>query len=408
MMPARGIDALVLDGDRRGALAVVRSLGRAHYAVAVEGKTGASRFARAKIQLPDPRGDQDRYGAELVAAVEAIRPAVVMTASDWGVETLDRRRSEISCIATPAVPEPDALRVATSKHATLQVAAELGIPVPRSFRVEDPKDVLSAATEVGYPCVLKPDASWRPTAGGRAFERVGAVLLRGAQDVAPVMRVVRPDAPATVQEYAPGRREALMIFCAGGRILARFAMTASRTWPPLGGSSVMRESISLPSDSTAHAELLVRTVNVEGYSEVEFRRSSSGTPLLMEVNPRFSESIELALMAGVPFAAMQLEWARGGRIPVTNGYSVGARLSWARGELYVLGASVLRKHGSVTPWPSAAVAVAGDYLALPRLDGVARDDPVPMVRSVVDTLVGDPVRLLRKRKRSKRWLITKS
>jgi predicted ATP-grasp superfamily ATP-dependent carboligase len=391
-----GVDALVLDGSRRGALAVVRSLGRAGYQVGLEGTVVASRFASAKVRLPDPRVDRDAYTSELLASVDAMRPDVVMTASDWGLEALNASRMEISRVAAPAMAADGPLSVATSKQATMRLATSLGIPTPRSVDVRDHEDVVSAAAELGYPCVVKPDVSWRRAREGEeVYERVGSVLLRSQRDIAAADGLARRDAPATVQEYVPGRREAVMVFLAGGSIKARFAMTASRCWPPLGGSSVMRTSIPLPEYATAYAELLVQTISLEGYSEVEFRRSATGRPVLMEINPRFSESIELALMSGVPFGSMQLEWARGGRLPASNGYNVGKKLSWPRGELYLLGASLFHKKGSTTRFSSAARAVASDYVRLPRLDGVAVDDPAPMVRSVMDAVVGDPIRVLK-------------
>src|SRR6185437_14305373 len=49
----------------------------------------------------------------------------------------------------------------------------------------------------------------------------------------------------------------------------------------------------------------------EGYSEVEFRYSASGVPYLMEVNPRLSASVEVAVRAGVDFPRLLYQWARG-------------------------------------------------------------------------------------------------
>ena len=123
-----------------------------------------------------------------------------------------------------------------------------------------------------------------------------------------------------VQEVVGGTRETIKLFRNAGRTLVRLAMTIDRTWPPLGGSSVMRRSISPPEDALRAAERLVAEIGLDGYSEVEFRRSPEGAPVLMEVNPRLSQSVELAIRAGVDFPRMQLEWARGGRIPVPNNF----------------------------------------------------------------------------------------
>src|SRR5213596_1719701 len=81
--------------------------------------------------------------------------------------------------------------------------------------------------------------------------------------------------------------------------LARFAQWAKRTSPPLGGNSVLRQSIAIPADIGGDAESLVREINLEGYSEVEFRRDAAGVPYLMEINPRLSASVEVAVRAEI-------------------------------------------------------------------------------------------------------------
>ena len=43
-----------------------------------------------------------------------------------------------------------------------------------------------------------------------------------------------------------------------------------------GGESILRQSIAIPPDIGPQAERLVREIDIEGYSEVEFRRDSSG------------------------------------------------------------------------------------------------------------------------------------
>src|SRR6202023_1089385 len=86
-----------------------------------------------------------------------------------------------------------------------------------------------------------------------------------------------------------------------GQIYARFAQWAKRTDPPLGGTSVLRQSIPIPPDIGDQAERLVIEIELEGYSEVEFRRDNGGIPYLMEINPRLSASVEIAVRSGVDF-----------------------------------------------------------------------------------------------------------
>src|SRR2546428_3246710 len=84
--------------------------------------------------------------------------------------------------------------------------------------------------------------------------------------------------------------------------------------PPWGGESILRQSIPVPPDIGDQAERLVREIDLEGYSEVEFRRDHAGVPYLMEINPRLSASVEVAVRAGVDFPYLVYQWASGGPI----------------------------------------------------------------------------------------------
>jgi predicted ATP-grasp superfamily ATP-dependent carboligase len=192
-----------------------------------------------------------------------------------------------------------------------------------------------------------------------------------------------------VQELAPGRRETIKLFRSRGRVLARLAMVVERAWPPLGGSSVMRVTVEPPADSLAIAERLVEAIGLDGYSEVEIRRDASGRPLLMEVNPRLSQSIELAARAGVDFARMQVAWARGEPVPEQPSARLGLRLGWLAGDARLAAGALL---GSPPPRPPAAgtwLAIARDYsVGRARIEGLDRRDLGPVVAALAATARG--------------------
>jgi len=77
----------------------------------------------------------------------------------------------------------------------------------------------------------------------------------------------------------------------------------------------------------------VREIELEGYSEVEFRRDSAGNPYLMEINPRLSASVEIAVHAGVDFPYLLYQWANGDRINQVEGYRVGSWMRFLKGDI---------------------------------------------------------------------------
>jgi predicted ATP-grasp superfamily ATP-dependent carboligase len=376
--------ALVLDLDTRAGLCSVRSLGRAGVSV-----VGAAREARASglrtryaartVVLPAPEEDFDAYAGAILAEVTANPVDAILCSVDWSVEALHRHRDEIGRYASTGLAAPEAVELALSKERTLELAESLGVPTPRSLRITTPDELEAAVPDISFPCVFKPETSWRPLAGGG--ERLGPVLVAdadGARSLAATM--VRPDAPVLVQQLVPGVRETIKLFRVDGRTVALLAMTIDRMWPPLGGSSVMRRTVAPPEDVRAHAERLVAEIGLDGYSEVEFRRDDEGRPYLMEVNPRLSQSVEVALRAGVDFPRMQFEWARGRDVQVPAAARVGLRVGWLAGDLRLLVASL---GGGADPGAGRGVTLRlliSDYVVhRARLEGFDRGDLRPVL-----------------------------
>ena len=82
----------------------------------------------------------------------------------------------------------------------------------------------------------------------------------------------------------------------------------------------------VPDDIGPAARRLVAALGLDGYSEVEFRRDAAGVPALMEINPRPTASLELAVRAGVDFPLLLYRWAAGLPVEHAGGYRMGVRL----------------------------------------------------------------------------------
>lgn len=95
----------------------------------------------------------------------------------------------------------------------------------------------------------------------------------------------------------------------------------------------MRESIPLPGDIAPAAERLIAELGLDGYSEVEFRRDAQGRAALMEINPRLSASLEIAVRAGIPFPRLLHDWASSEPLQAVSGYRAGLRMRWLGGDL---------------------------------------------------------------------------
>ncbi len=381
------IQALVADASQRQALVAIRALGKADVSVgSIDGDRHApglaSKWCAEPTVVPDFVADQDAYVDALLQFCADHAPSSLILAHDGSIEAVRARRAEVErAVGLTLAPEP-ALSVAIDKTKTLAFAETVGLRAPRGAFVTDPAQAESAIAEVGLPAVVKPTRSWAQESGG-GQRLISAVAVTRDQAKRSIDSILGAGVEVVLQEWLPGDRLALSFFRAHGRTWARFAQRADRTSPPLGGGSVLRQSIPLPEDIALAAERLVAELGLDGYSEVEFRRDAAGNAALMEINPRLSASVEIAIRAGVPFPKLLHDWASAQPLSEVAGYRTGLRMRWLGGDLSWLRSVLHQGPGPDVPSSARAFAMFAASFALPSgYDYVDFSDPRPLTVAV--------------------------
>jgi predicted ATP-grasp superfamily ATP-dependent carboligase len=321
--------------------------------------TFASHWCREAFVAPSYERDSEVYARYLEALVKAMNIRVLITSSDGTLEILRQHREQLEKYTRLAIASDMALDIAIHKDRTLALAKELQIGVPAGVQVKTVADVPAALHEVGLPAVVKPVCSW--VWSEQENTRLECRLVTTVDEARRAVEdAVHLGGSALIQQFLTGRCEAVNFLYAGGEVYARFAQWAKRMMPPLGGTSVWRQSIAVPEDIGGQAERLVRAADLEGYCEVEFRRDAQGKPYLMEINPRLSASIEVAVRSGVDFPQLIFQWASGEPIDHVTSYRTGLWMRYLQGDLITTIQAVLQRgRPGVTP-PARAV---GNFLA---------------------------------------------
>jgi predicted ATP-grasp superfamily ATP-dependent carboligase len=362
-----GFDALVLDGSHKQSLASARCLGRAGLRVAVgESLTDEpvpayhSRYCARRVMLPSYVTQPEGFAAAVVDFVREFPTRVVLPAGDATIAALAPAREQLAGLGSTLALAPDtALQVANDKVRTLKVADELGILMPRTIGIGSAADLPAAIAELGFPFVLKPTMSWT---GKHPQRLVPADVLTEAEAVEATEFFLGAGSGVLAQQFACGRREGVTLFVAGGEILASCGHVAHRTTPPLGGSSVVRESIRVPPYLLDASVRLAKAIGIEGPCEVEFRRDAQGRPLLMEINPRLAGTLENALRSGVNIPLMTWRWAAGLEVQPVADHRVGVRTRWLVGDLAWVARSWQRAgHPDSVPVPRSLWIFASEF-----------------------------------------------
>lgn len=351
-------DVLVLDAGLRQSLVTIRSLGSRGLRVAaleIAHKVPAfsSRWCQQQIICPAEEGTE-QYLEYIEQVLDATRARVLITSSDGTVALIRQHRERLEQRVRIALSGEPGMGIAVNKDLTLEVAERLGLAIPRGISLSSVNEVEGAIREVGLPAVIKPVESWVDSTEERA--RILAQLATTPEEARRAVRELTALGGSVLfQRFLTGRREGVHLLYANGQIYGRFSQWAKRTDPPLGGSSVLRQSIEIPADIGEPSERLIREIGLEGYSEVEYRRDSDGIPYLMEINPRLSASIELAVRSGVDFPYLIYQWASGEPINEVKSYHVGGWMRNLGGDFATTAAAIQERGRPGIPSPMRSI-----------------------------------------------------
>lgn len=384
-------DALVLDAYWRQSLATVRSLGRKGISVATLETTNrvptfASRWSKQAFLAPSYDQNAESYLTYLEEILDRTKARVIIASADGTLAVLREHRERLEQRVHLALAKESALSIAISKERTLEVAQGLGLSIPRGVTIEDVCEVEAAIHEIGLPAVIKPVESW--VWGEQFGTRLSGELVTTLDEAKYMVETLTSfGGKVLFQQFLSGRNEAISFIYAHGRVYAHFAQWAKRTFPLLGGTSVLRQSIALPTDTGNQAERLIREINLEGYSEVEFRRDANGKPYLMEINPRLSASVDIAVRAGVDFPYLLYQWANGEQIDEVSNYRVGLWMRYLRGDFMTLMETIKKRGKQGVPSPVSAVGIFFLTFLMPmRYDYVDWQDIRPSFVATTDFL----------------------
>jgi predicted ATP-grasp superfamily ATP-dependent carboligase len=378
---------LVTDAGRGSALAIIRSLGRQGWRVIAGDSERCSlgfrsRYAAERLLYPSPTQAPALFVEAVLDAASRWGIDLVIPVTDAAILPLSEQRARFAGSCRVAMPEPDALRAVTDKEKTLELAAQLGIPAPRSAVVDTPEAAQQVAAEIGWPVVLKPRASrvLRDHARIEAFE---VAYANGPQELTTRWARFGGRCQVLVQEYCSGVGHGVGLLMHEGRPLAAFQHGRLHEVPLTGGASSLRRSVPLDPVLYEQSVRLLGALRWTGLAMVEFKIGKGGSKL-MEINGRVWGSLPLAVMSGVDFPRLLAELYLFG--PSSNGgpklrYRVGVRARNLDLDLvWIAKALAGRRSYPFLETPGRGQGFAGLLgLADPRcrLDSVALDDPWP-------------------------------
>ncbi|PSF05004.1 carboxylate--amine ligase [Marinobacter fuscus] len=327
---------LVLDGNQRAALAVVRSLGARGLWVAT-GETstpsmsGVSRYSQKSFMYTDPAEDPRQFFNDVLWAIESFQISFLVPVSEASAYAVLAFRHELPEHVVLPLPETEAVEALANKNELFRLAQRLKVPIPDSIFCDNAGEGYEALSRIDhYPVVLKPFKS--KIFLGDSILPTHVIVAHSKQEAQEALRqhgFFRY--PFTIQSFIEGAGQGVFALFEHGEPICYFAHRRLREKPPGGGVSVLCESVPVDDLLRRQAEMLLREANWTGVAMVEFKVDHEGKGYLMEVNPRFWGSLQLAVDSGIDFPWWLYLVSTGQQVP--NGDWHPSRLRWLMGDI---------------------------------------------------------------------------
>jgi predicted ATP-grasp superfamily ATP-dependent carboligase len=326
---------LVLDAQYCHALAAVRSLGRSGAIVTAashkERAMGfASRYVATRLVCPSPVLERVSYTTWLLEMLRRGRYDATLCFEEATADILSEHRSAVQKLTGCPMPAREIFLAASRKDRIARLANQIGVPVPRTHELEQVADAEALAAQLEFPVIVKGVHS----SGSQQVELVRdpARLVATVERLAALRQNPAMPLPI-VQEYIDGHGYGMTALVRRGQTVTVFMHRRLGEHDVSQGVGLAHgatgaQSVDEP-ELRAAGNAILEALCWDGIAMVEFkRRRSDGRFFLIELNPRFVGSLELAIAAGVDLPWLYAQMAARRPVVGPNRYRVGLRYRW--------------------------------------------------------------------------------
>jgi predicted ATP-grasp superfamily ATP-dependent carboligase len=328
-------------GDYRQTITVIRSLARAGYQVTLGTNDPRSSTARSRYvsgvwvyEGSCPK----RFLDELESHLRTERPDFTFVVGESQLRRLASDAARFAPLTTWANAPFDVAALCFDKGAMYGISARAGIPTLDWLAYAEADRWREAAQEMGFPVVVK-----RNDSSAQVQDRK-AVILSTSAGLDAFLAEARndPDPQSLVlQKYAVGKRHNCHVAADDGELIAYFQQKVLRT-DELDDTGIGVAGVSVAPDPRLRAwcAALVKAVGYSGIGCIQFLvDDASGEARFLEFNARMDSTAALPYQIGYDFPrfAMRIAGARrqGRRAPSSGAhYPAGKKYHWLYGDLY--------------------------------------------------------------------------
>lgn len=303
-------NVIITDGQWRKSLSAVRSVGRANHRIAVIGESRFctsfhSRYTKIKHQKADSVIQSRSIPAEIMKCSAKFQNSgrpILIPMEEKTLIAASANYLELSAIADMLIPPAEALKIALDKAKTTEFANSLNIPTPKTFAAKNAEElcdfIKTKSAEQRAKYILKP----------RKAQGSAGIIYHIGFDF-DIRSHWEKFGSLVAQERILQEGEAIgtsFLLDKNSQLIAKFSHKRLQQYPNSGGPSTDR--ISIKNEVLEDKALrLLEALGWQGVAMVEWKIDpETGVAKLLEINPRFWGSLELAVRSGIDFPALYI------------------------------------------------------------------------------------------------------
>lgn len=326
------MSVIVTNAKNRISYAIVKSLGEKGIPVIAAdfvplSMSFASRYSKGFFIYPSPFRDPIGFIDSIIDHLRQSKADVLMPVFE---ETflIAKHRDRLLRHVNIVVPTYEQILTAHNKDVWARLAGELGIPVPRSFSAIDLRKSGLSLDEITFPVLIKPKQ------GGGAW---GIVQANSKDELRSLLEEDTCNGFAwerfIVQQTIAGQSLCIAMLFNRGALRGHVVYRQLRDFPVSGGQATLRVSVR-NDEIVDHFTRLLQHLQWHGICQADFLvEDGSGTPYLIDINPRFWGSLMQGIASGVDFPYLVYKIALDGDVETVPDYRSGVMTRWIWGDL---------------------------------------------------------------------------
>jgi len=335
---------LILNGESRNGLAVVRSLNRNGYFCDIVTYNNPinqklsflfkSKYVN-KVHFLTTVNDEEKFFHEFINLIKVHKYNFIIPAGTEYSNFLSKYKKDIAVHSQPLIENYEKIWQVHNKINCMLWAESIGVPVPKTFVIKNLNDLIIASKQITFPVVIKnPDSSaskglWTCSSGDKKlveeYKKRIPQIVNGIEEEFPI-----------IQKKITGKLFDSTSFAVNGQIFCMLTQERILTAWLDGGGGLVNITNDIP-EIKEYTRQIIKELAWTGPIEMDWiRDNNSGRYYLIEINPKFWGTTQLTISSGLNYPDILMRFATNKQIKEISEYKTGLMYRWIMDELFTI------------------------------------------------------------------------